>query len=81
VGCRNRAAKIDLLRVVVVSGSLAVDTRGRLPGRGAYVHPDQACVDLAERRKAFPRALRHAGPLDLSPLTAFVTMLDRPEMS
>ena len=81
MGCRSRAAKIDLLRVVVVSGSLAVDTRGRLPGRGAYVHPDQACVDLAERRKAFPRALRHAGPLDLSPLTAFVTMLDRPEMS
>jgi predicted RNA-binding protein YlxR (DUF448 family) len=72
VGCRSRAAKIDLLRVVAVSGSLVVDRRGRLPGRGAYVHPDQACVDLAERRKAFPRALRHGGPLDLSPLKAFL---------
>jgi predicted RNA-binding protein YlxR (DUF448 family) len=72
VGCRARAAKIDLLRVVAVAGSLVVDRRGRLPGRGAYVHPDRACVDLAVRRKAFPRALRHAGTLDLSPLQAFV---------
>jgi len=61
-------AKIDLLRVVVVAGALVADPRGRLPGRGAYVHPDPACVDLAERRKAFPRALRHTGALDLTPL-------------
>jgi predicted RNA-binding protein YlxR (DUF448 family) len=81
VGCRSRAAKIDLLRVVAVSGTLAVDPRGRLPGRGAYVHPDPACVDLAERRKAFPRALRHAGVLDLSPLAAFVNALEPTEGS
>lgn len=73
VGCRTRAAKIDLLRVVAVSGTLVVDPRGRLPGRGAYVHPDLACVDLAERRKAIPRALRYGGRLDLAPLRAFVT--------
>jgi len=71
VGCRVRAAKIDLLRVVAVGGTIAVDRRGRLPGRGAYVHPDPACVALAERRRAFPRALR-TGALDLSPLHAFV---------
>jgi predicted RNA-binding protein YlxR (DUF448 family) len=81
VGCRSRAAKIDLLRVVAVSGTLVADRRGRLPGRGAYVHPDLACVDLAERRKAFPRALRHAGPLDLAPLRAFVTALEPTEGS
>lgn len=81
MGCRVRAAKIDLLRVVAVDGSLVVDRRGRLPGRGAYVHPDQACVGLAERRKAFPRALRHAGALDLAPLTTFVTALDSTEGS
>jgi len=81
VGCRSRAAKIDLLRVVAVSGSLAVDRLGRMPGRGAYVHPDRACVDLAERRKAFPRALRTGGQLDLSPLTAFVNTLEPTEGS
>jgi len=35
-----------------------VDTRRALPGRGAWLHPDQACLDLAERRRAFSRALR-----------------------
>jgi hypothetical protein len=30
------------------------------------VHRDPRCVDLAEKRRAFPRALRLPGPLDLS---------------
>ncbi|GAA4829598.1 hypothetical protein GCM10025787_05340 [Saccharopolyspora rosea] len=30
------------------------------------MHPDPACLRLAERRRAFPRALRARGPLDLS---------------
>ncbi len=29
------------------------------------MHPDPACLDLARRRKAFGRALRVEGPLDL----------------
>ncbi|MCL2849202.1 MAG: hypothetical protein FWE61_04030 [Micrococcales bacterium] len=28
------------------------------------MHPDLDCLVLAQRRKAFGRALRHAGPLD-----------------
>jgi predicted RNA-binding protein YlxR (DUF448 family) len=73
VGCRTRAAKIELLRVVAeADGTLVVDSRGRLPGRGAHVHPDPACVDLAERRKAFARALRLQGPVDVSPLRTFL---------
>ncbi len=32
------------------------------------MHPDQACVDLADQRRAFPRALRVAGPLDAGPV-------------
>jgi predicted RNA-binding protein YlxR (DUF448 family) len=80
VGCRVRTGKSDLLRVVaVVNGtetlqvrSLALDRRGRLPGRGAYLHPDLRCLDLAERRRAFPRALRLAGPLDTSVLRRWI---------
>jgi len=30
------------------------------------VHRDPRCIDLAEKRRAFPRALRLGGPLDLS---------------
>ena len=47
VGCRTREDKPALVRVVMVDAELAVDRAGRLPGRGAYVHPDLACVDLA----------------------------------
>jgi predicted RNA-binding protein YlxR (DUF448 family) len=68
VGCRARAAKSDLLRVVAVAGSLVPDPRGRLPGRGAHLHPDPNCLALAERRRAFGRALRRAEPLDAASL-------------
>ncbi len=68
MGCRGRAAKATLLRVVGVGGVLVPDPAGRLPGRGASVHPDLQCVALAEKRRAFPRALRLAGPLDVTPV-------------
>jgi predicted RNA-binding protein YlxR (DUF448 family) len=70
VGCRNRAAASDLLRIVVESPSgegsrrLVPDLRGGMPGRGAHLHPDPECLALAERRKAFGRALRVEGLLD-----------------
>ena len=66
VGCRERSAKTALLRVVAEGDRLVPDRAGRRPGRGASVHPDPRCIDLAEKRRAFPRALRLAGPLDLS---------------
>jgi hypothetical protein len=72
VGCRRRAAKADLLRVVVVEGTCVPDPRGLLPGRGASLHPDLVCLDLAERRRAFPRAFRLPGSLDTSSLRSYV---------
>ncbi|WP_242606023.1 YlxR family protein [Frankia sp. Cppng1_Ct_nod] len=56
--------------MVAVDGELRPDVRHRMPGRGAYLHPDLACFELAERRKAFPRALRVPGPLDLGRVKA-----------
>jgi uncharacterized protein len=75
VGCRVRAAKSDLLRLVVVEGSIAPDPGGRLPGRGASIHPDLGCLEMAERRRAFPRAFRQAGPLDLTLLRSHLAAL------
>ncbi|MCO5974508.1 MULTISPECIES: YlxR family protein [Actinoallomurus] len=68
MGCRVRTAKSDLLRLVVIEGSIVLDPHGRLPGRGASLHPDLACLELAERRRAFSRAFRLSGPLDISAL-------------
>ncbi|WP_405822784.1 YlxR family protein [Streptomyces sp. NBC_01390] len=72
VGCRERAAKKDLLRIVAVEGECVPDHRGTLPGRGAYVHPALICLDLAVRRRAFPRALRAPGTLDVVALRRYV---------
>jgi hypothetical protein len=57
-----------------VDGDWAVvpDPRHRLPGRGAHLHPVLACFDLAERRRAFPRALRRSGPMKLGAVREFV---------
>ncbi|WP_367183114.1 YlxR family protein [uncultured Cellulomonas sp.] len=70
VGCRGTGNRSDLLRVVATrDGStesvLVVDTARSMPGRGAWLHPDRRCLELAERRRAFPRSLRVPGPVDL----------------
>ncbi|TXS57180.1 YlxR family protein [Streptomyces sp. t39] len=72
VGCRVRAAKDDLLRIVVIGNECVPDDRGTLPGRGAYVHPAVVCLDQAVRRRAFPRAFRVQGPLDTAGLRRHV---------
>ena len=71
MGCRGRGPRSVLERVVLVRGGdgeravAVVDEDRSLPGRGAWLHLDPQCLELAERRRAFPRALR-TGELDLS---------------
>ena len=76
VGCRSRVRATELLRVIAVAHTaglrLVVDPARRLPGRGAHVHPDPACLALAERRRAFGRALRLAGVVDTAPLAEYI---------
>ncbi|WP_409469348.1 YlxR family protein [Streptomyces sp. HC307] len=72
VGCRERAAKTDLLRIVAIKDACVPDPRGTLPGRGAYVHPVLVCIDQAVRRRAFTRALRAPGALDTKALRRYV---------
>lgn len=65
LGCRGKAPRAQLVRLVVDdSGSLVVDARALMPGRGAWIHPDTACLERAERRQAFSRALRVGRPPD-----------------
>ena len=66
IGCRKRCSPADLLRMTVSGGRVLPDPEHRAPGRGAHLHPVAKCLDLAERRKAFPRAFKVPGPLDLT---------------
>ena len=59
VGCRGKADKRDLLRIVRVDeGRIAVDPSGSAPGRGAYMHRDAECLEVALEHGAVARALR-----------------------
>jgi predicted RNA-binding protein YlxR (DUF448 family) len=66
IGCRSRERITAVFRVVAVGGYVVPDLRRRLPGRGAWLHPDEGCLLAAERRRAFGRALRVPEPLDTS---------------
>jgi uncharacterized protein len=72
VGCRQRSVRSELARIVAHSderGSvLVLDTEGRLPGRGAHLHPQVECLDKALRTRGFARALRLTGPVDTRPV-------------
>ena len=68
IGCRKRGARSTLLRLVLSSASTAegqprvlVDEGKCLPGRGAWLHGQVACLELAITRRAVARALRLGG--------------------
>ena len=73
VGCKARAAKSGLLRLVVAGNGVVPDPQARQPGRGAYLHPSLACFELAQRRRVFSRALRVSGSLDTAPLASYLS--------
>ncbi|WP_422748188.1 YlxR family protein [Mycobacterium sp. WMMD1722] len=80
VGCRTRALADELLRVVAGVGgngecAVTVDPAGILPGRGAWLHPDEQCLHAAIRRRAFTRALRITGSPELSGVIEYVENL------
>ena len=63
VGCREMKPKKELIRVVrSPEGAVSLDFKGKLPGRGAYVCPDPACLARARKSKALERALETAIP-------------------
>ncbi len=79
LGCRQRVDKSTLVRVVARKAagrwSAEPDLTGSMPGRGAHLHLSPECLEQASRRRAFARALRVEGPVDIARLTAVV--LDR----
>lgn len=69
VACRERAAPDALVRLVrhPVTAEIVVDLPGKLPGRGAWVHPERRCVqDLQKKGGKLARALD--GSVDASDL-------------
>ena len=58
MGCRERKAKRELIRVVrTPEGNVNLDFGGKMNGRGAYICPDAECLKKAIRSKALDRSL------------------------
>ena len=58
VACREKREKSQLVRVVrTPDGAVAVDARGKMAGRGAYLCKEEACLEKAVKSRALQRAL------------------------
>ena len=58
MGCRERRAKKELIRVVrTPEGEVKLDFGGKMNGRGAYLCPNPECLKKAIRSKALDRSL------------------------
>ena len=58
MGCRERKAKRELIRIVRGTDSIVrVDFGGKMNGRGAYICPDPACLKKVQKSKALERSL------------------------
>lgn len=66
VGCRAAVPVTELIRVVSLEGVLRPSRHAH--GRGAWLHPRGSCLELADKRRAWGRALRSSGTFDSSEL-------------
>lgn len=58
MGCRERKAKKELIRVVrTPEGAVCLDFSGKLSGRGAYICPNPECLKKARKAKSLDRSL------------------------
>lgn len=58
MGCRERKAKRELIRVVrSPEGEVSLDFGGKKNGRGAYICHNPECLKKAIRSKALDRSL------------------------
>ena len=63
LGCREMKPKKELTRVVRAPDGTV--SRGKSPGRGAYVCPNTACLQKALRSKALDRSLEVEIPQEI----------------
>lgn len=63
IGCRGKDDRNVLVRLVRSGddgSAVLVDPDCRMPGRGAWLHRNPDCLEMAVRRRSFNRAFRAA---------------------
>ncbi|NLA81496.1 MAG: YlxR family protein [Clostridiaceae bacterium] len=63
VGCRGTFPQKQLLRITGGGeAGVSLDFKQKLPGRGAYLCYNQACLEAARKRQSLQRALKKPLP-------------------
>nr|WP_154478749.1 YlxR family protein [Suipraeoptans intestinalis] len=66
VGCQEMKSKKEMIRVIRTGeGEFLLDQTGKKNGRGAYVCPDQKCLELAIKNKGLERSFKQGIPQDV----------------
>jgi len=58
IGCRKKAPKPSMIRLVCMAEGIRMDIRQRLEGRGVYLCRNRACVERGLKAKSLAYALR-----------------------
>ena len=76
VACREVNEKRSLIRIVRTPEGVAIDTTGRMPGRGAYIHDSKECWEKALKRGVLARSLKtEISQEDMETLQAYMDKL------
>lgn len=63
IACREMSDKNTLVRVVrTKDGNFAVDTTGKMSGRGAYIHTKGECIAKLKKTKMLNKAFKSFVP-------------------
>ena len=62
LGCREMKPKRELIRAVKSpDGEVSLDFKGKMPGRGAYLCPNEECLKKAIKNKGLEKTLKISG--------------------
>ena len=61
IGCGQMKDKEELIRILKTQdGSIVIDATGKKNGRGAYICPDEECLQKAFKTKGLERSFKMA---------------------
>lgn len=62
-GCQEMKNKKELVRIVKTDDdTYSIDSTGKKPGRGAYICPNQECLEKAKKSKGLERSFKSSVP-------------------
>ena len=82
MGCNEKKPKKELIRIVrIPQGSIVLDDKGKVSGRGVYICYDIKCFEKAKKAKRLERCLETEIPESVySELEMKFVDLEKPEV-